>query len=158
MVAIAHHRCLPADCDDRPDYFPDPACVSRGNIGGTLSHRHIGVVGEEFAVSSDAREMFGVLDLEAGFEGADLRSGFGTLTTNDSGWHARSDCECLCVTISRFEEIQPHLGETLETLLAGRCSFYSIQYVYDALIHSTAFKTLVLLSRPRRLTPAPKTC
>ncbi len=35
----------------------------------TLSHRHIGVVGEEFAVSSDAMEMFGVLDLEAGFEG-----------------------------------------------------------------------------------------
>lgn len=34
----------------------------------TLSHRHIGVVGEEFAVSSDAMEMFGVLDLEAGFE------------------------------------------------------------------------------------------
>jgi hypothetical protein len=35
----------------------------------TLSHRHIGVVGEEFAVSSDGMEMFGVLDLEAGFEG-----------------------------------------------------------------------------------------
>jgi hypothetical protein len=35
----------------------------------TLSHRHIGVVGEEFAVSIDGIEMFGVLDLEAGFEG-----------------------------------------------------------------------------------------
>ena len=35
----------------------------------TLSHRHIGVVGEEFAVTSDGMEMFGVLDLEAGFEG-----------------------------------------------------------------------------------------
>jgi len=35
----------------------------------TLSHRHIGVVGEEFAVSIDGMEMFGVLDLEAGFEG-----------------------------------------------------------------------------------------
>ena len=35
----------------------------------TLSHRHIGVVGEEFAVSSDAMEMFGVLDLETSFEG-----------------------------------------------------------------------------------------
>lgn len=29
----------------------------------TLSHRHIGVVGEEFAVSSDGMEMLGVLDL-----------------------------------------------------------------------------------------------
>jgi hypothetical protein len=35
----------------------------------TLSHRHIGVVDEEFAVSIDGMEMFGVLDLEAGFEG-----------------------------------------------------------------------------------------
>ena len=35
----------------------------------TLSHRHIGIVGEEFAVSTDGMEMFGVLDLEAGFEG-----------------------------------------------------------------------------------------
>src|SRR5437899_7239299 len=35
----------------------------------TLSHRHIGVADEEFAVSSDAMEMFGVLDLETGFEG-----------------------------------------------------------------------------------------
>ena len=35
----------------------------------TLRHRHISVVGDEFAVSSDAMEMFGVLDLEAGFEG-----------------------------------------------------------------------------------------
>jgi hypothetical protein len=35
----------------------------------TLSHRHIGVVDEELAVSSDAMEMFGVLDLETSFAG-----------------------------------------------------------------------------------------
>jgi hypothetical protein len=35
----------------------------------TVSHRHIGVVGEEFAVSKDEMEMFGVLDLETSFEG-----------------------------------------------------------------------------------------
>ena len=35
----------------------------------TLSHRHIVVVGEEFAVSPDAMEMFGVLHLETSFEG-----------------------------------------------------------------------------------------
>ncbi len=29
----------------------------------TLSRRHIGVVGEEFAVSKDGMEMFGVIDL-----------------------------------------------------------------------------------------------
>src|SRR5579859_5833280 len=35
----------------------------------TLSRRHIGIVGEEFAVSKDGMEMFGVLDLETSFEG-----------------------------------------------------------------------------------------
>lgn len=35
----------------------------------TLSLRHIGVVAEEFAVSSNGMEMFGVLDLETTFEG-----------------------------------------------------------------------------------------
>jgi hypothetical protein len=34
-----------------------------------LSHRQISVVGEEFAVSKDDMEMFGVLDLETSFEG-----------------------------------------------------------------------------------------
>jgi hypothetical protein len=49
--------------------YPNRARGSRGNLVETLSHRHIGVVGDEFAVSSDGMEMFGVLDLEAGFEG-----------------------------------------------------------------------------------------
>jgi hypothetical protein len=35
----------------------------------TLSRRHIGVVGEEFAVSKDGMEMFGVIDLETSFDG-----------------------------------------------------------------------------------------
>jgi hypothetical protein len=35
----------------------------------SLSFRHIGVVGEEFAVSNDGMRMFGVLDLEASFDG-----------------------------------------------------------------------------------------
>ena len=35
----------------------------------TLSLRQIGVVAEEFAISRDGMEMFGVLDLEAGFDG-----------------------------------------------------------------------------------------
>jgi hypothetical protein len=35
----------------------------------TLSRRHIGVVGEEFAVSKDGMEMFGVIDLETTFDG-----------------------------------------------------------------------------------------
>src|SRR5579864_5297781 len=35
----------------------------------TLGFRHIGVVGEEYAVSSDGMKMFGVLDLESQMEG-----------------------------------------------------------------------------------------
>ncbi len=35
----------------------------------SLSFRHIGVVDEEFAVSKDGMEMFGVLDLETSFDG-----------------------------------------------------------------------------------------
>jgi hypothetical protein len=35
----------------------------------SMSFRHIGAVAEEYAVSKDGMRMFGVLDLEAGFEG-----------------------------------------------------------------------------------------
>lgn len=34
-----------------------------------LSRRNIGVVGEEYAISKDGLEMFGVIDLETGFDG-----------------------------------------------------------------------------------------
>ena len=47
----------------------------------TLSHRHIGVVGEEFAVSKDEMEMFGVLDLETSSEGC--RFAIGIRTANN---------------------------------------------------------------------------
>jgi hypothetical protein len=35
----------------------------------TLSRRHIGGVGEEFAASKDGMEMFDVIDLETSFDG-----------------------------------------------------------------------------------------
>jgi hypothetical protein len=50
-------------------HIPIPHAAVVETLVETLSHRHIGVVGEEFAVSMDAMEMFAVLDLEAGFEG-----------------------------------------------------------------------------------------
>jgi len=56
-------------------HIPIPHAVVVETLVETLSHRHIGVVGEEFAVSSDAMEMFGVLDLEAGFEGCQFAIG-----------------------------------------------------------------------------------
>jgi hypothetical protein len=53
----------------------------------TVSHRHIGVVGEEFAVSKDEMEMFGVLDLETSFERCRFAIGIRNANTSDSGWH-----------------------------------------------------------------------
>jgi len=50
-------------------HIPIPHAAVVETLVETLSHRHIGIVSEEFAVSSDGMEMFGVLDLEAGFEG-----------------------------------------------------------------------------------------
>jgi len=50
-------------------HIPIPHAAVVETLVETLSHRHIGVVDEEFAVSSDTMEMFGVLDLEASFDG-----------------------------------------------------------------------------------------
>jgi hypothetical protein len=50
-------------------HLPIPHTAVVETLVETLSYRHIGVVGEEFAVSIDAMEMFGVLDLETSFEG-----------------------------------------------------------------------------------------
>ena len=50
-------------------HIPIPHAAVVETLVETLSHRQIGVVAEEFAVSNDNMEMFGVLDLEAGFEG-----------------------------------------------------------------------------------------
>jgi len=48
-------------------HLPIPHTAVVETLIETPSHRHIGV-GEEFAVSSDAMEMFGVLDLETSFD------------------------------------------------------------------------------------------
>ena len=52
-----------------PTHVPIPHIAVADTLIETLSLRHIGVVAEEFAVSSDGMEMFGVLDLETTFEG-----------------------------------------------------------------------------------------
>jgi hypothetical protein len=50
-------------------HLPIPHIEVVETLVDTLSLRHIGVVADEFAVSSDGMEMFGVLDLETTFEG-----------------------------------------------------------------------------------------
>ncbi len=51
-----------------PTHIPIPHAEVVETLSGTLRLRHIGVVSEEFAVSRDGMEMFGVLDLETTFE------------------------------------------------------------------------------------------
>src|SRR6516162_9701353 len=50
-------------------HVPVPHVAVVEGLVDTLSRRHIGVVGEEYAVSKDGMEMFGVIDLETSFDG-----------------------------------------------------------------------------------------
>ena len=50
-------------------HLPIPHAAVVEALVDTLSHRQISVVDEEFAVSKDGMEMFGVLDLATGFQG-----------------------------------------------------------------------------------------
>lgn len=52
-----------------------------GNVIEGLSFRHINVVRDEYAVSEDGMKLFGVLDLEQGFDGA--RYSLGIRNAND---------------------------------------------------------------------------
>ncbi len=63
----------------------------------TLGLRDIAVVGEEFAVSKDGMEMFGVIDLEGCFDDAGSPSASGTQTTSNPASPAPSAFESLCV-------------------------------------------------------------
>src|SRR5664279_5575257 len=67
-------------------------------LGDTLSHRQISVVDEEFAVSRDGMEMFGVLDLATGFEGC--RFAIGIRNANNKrfrlGMHFRPQDDLGC--------------------------------------------------------------
>jgi hypothetical protein len=82
-------------------HIPIPHAAVVASLVETLSHRQLGVVGEEFAVSSDAMEMFGVLDLEAGFEGCRFAIGIRN-ANNKRLWLAQLDSGYSCVTILRF--------------------------------------------------------
>jgi hypothetical protein len=52
-----------------PTHKPIPHHTIVETLVETLSFRHIGVVNEEYAVSSDGMKMFGVLDLETQMDG-----------------------------------------------------------------------------------------
>ena len=88
-------------------HVPIPHAAVVEALVDTLSHRQIFVVKEEFAVSKDGMEMFGVLDLATGFEGCRFAIGVrnaNNRTTSDFGWHAPLGYESACVTILRLGE------------------------------------------------------
>ncbi len=73
-------------------------------LTGTLSLRHIGVVGEEFAVSRDGMEMFGVLDLETTFDGCRFAIGIRNANNKRFRLSCTSACGCSCVRTLPFRE------------------------------------------------------
>ena len=56
-------------CLTSPFIGPIPHIAVVEKLIEALSFRQIGVVREEYAVSSDGMKMFGVMDLSSGFEG-----------------------------------------------------------------------------------------
>src|SRR5260370_16940938 len=66
--------------------IPHAAVVE--TLDETLSHPQISVVGEEFAVSKDNMEMFGVLDLDTTFEGSPVA----IKIRNPHNNHSQSPC------------------------------------------------------------------
>jgi hypothetical protein len=65
-------------------HIPVPHLAVVEGLVDTLSRRHIAAVGEEFAVSKDGMEMFGVIDLETSFDGCASQSGSGMPIISDS--------------------------------------------------------------------------
>ena len=86
----------------------------------TLSFRHIGVLKDEYAVSGNGMKMFGVLDLETGFEGC--RFSIGIRNSHDKSFRlavtAGLQSHCL-----RKHDVQRRLhasaGKALEELLTA---------------------------------------
>jgi hypothetical protein len=56
----------------------------------TLTFRHIGVLKDEYAVSSNGMKMFGVLDLETGFEGCHFS--IGIRNSHDKSFRLSATC------------------------------------------------------------------
>src|SRR5437773_9284392 len=69
---------VPASTDT---FKPIPHCEVVNALIETLGFRHIGVVRDEYAATADGMKMFGVMDLETGFEGC--RFSIGLRNAND---------------------------------------------------------------------------
>src|SRR5262249_49915728 len=100
-------------------HVPIPHLVVVEGLIDTLSRRHTGVVGEEYAVSKDGMEMFGVIDLERSLDGC--RFAIGIRKALPTGLHRRASRVRLSQSrVSRG--LQPRPRETLGALLSRRQS------------------------------------
>ena len=105
-------------------HVPIPHAAVVEALVDTLSHRQISVVGEEFALSKDGMEMFGVLDLATGFEGC--RFAIGVRNANNKRF--RLACTVglrvfVCHNLA-FRRLQPGFSQTLEAPVARRHTFH----------------------------------
>src|ERR1700739_3396186 len=105
-------------------HIPIPHAAAVETFVGTLSRGHIGVVGEKFAVSSNGMEWFGVLDLEAGFEGC--RFAIGIRNANNKRFRLAMHSWTSGIRVSQScvsRGLHLRLSKTLEAFLARGRSF-----------------------------------
>src|ERR1700692_3201876 len=101
-------------------HIPIPHLAVVEGLVDTLSRRQIGVVGEEFAISKDGMEMFGVIDLETSFDGC--RFAIGIRNANNKRF--RLSCTVglrvfVCHNLA-FQGLYSRPREALEKLFARR--------------------------------------
>jgi len=80
LLTRAELATIPAP-EGTETFKPIPHAELVANVIGGLAFRHINVVKDEYAASEDGMKLFGVLDLESGFDGA--RYSLGIRNAND---------------------------------------------------------------------------
>ena len=98
----------------------------------TLSHRHIGIMGEEFAVSKDGMEMFGVLDLETSFDGCRFAIGIRNANINraTSSWTSEASEAPGIIILTSHDVHQPVAGlitSDFDCLAPSACACWSVR-------------------------------
>src|SRR3974390_798650 len=104
-----------------PTHLPIPHSAVVEALVDTLSHRQISIVDEEYAISKDGMEMFGVLDLAASFEGC--RFAIGIRNANNKRF--RLACTVglrvfVCHNLAFRGRFQPRISKALEAFVARR--------------------------------------
>ena len=114
------------------------------------SFRHIGVLKDEYAVSGDGMKMFGVLDLETGFERS-FPSGFATVTTSHSGWPFTAGLRVtVCENMMFNGDFTPVLANIEELFSPGQPLHWDRPYAAQLRAHEAASGAVAGIADPRR--------